>query len=106
TVSVAALTTPLYVAVSVAAVAAATGCVVIAKLALVAPAAKVGGAGTRAAGLPLARATSAPPTGAADVSVTVPVAPVPPRTAVGFSVTTFRAAGRLTVSVAVFATPL
>src|SRR5436190_705272 len=88
------------------AVAMATGCVVMAKLAVVAPAATVTEAGTAAAALLLARVTTTPPAGAAEVSVTVPVLPIPPRTAVGFSVKAFSAAGGFTASVAAFAAPL
>src|SRR3954469_17564431 len=106
TVRVAAFATPLEVAVMVTAVAVGTGFVVMAKLAVVAPAATVTDAGTAPAALLLARVTTAPPAGAAEVSVTVPVLPVPPITAVGFSVKAFSAAGAFTVSVAAFATPL
>ena len=50
--------------------------------------------------------TTAPPAGAAALSVTVPVLFAPPVTAVGFTLTPFKAAAGFTVSVAVLATPL
>ena len=91
----------------VTAVAAFTALVVIAKVLVVAPAATVTEAGTVAAFvLLLASVTTAPPAGAALLSVTLPVLFAPPVTAVGFTVTPFKAAGGLTVSVAVLATPL
>jgi hypothetical protein len=91
----------------VTAVAAFTALVVIAKVLVVVPAATVTEAGTLAAFvLLLVNATTAPPAGAAALSVTVPVLFAPPLTAVGFTVTLFRAAGGFTVSVAVLATPL
>src|SRR6476661_5727443 len=87
-------------------VAVVTGCVVMAKLAVVAPAPTVTEAGTAPAALLLTRVTTAPPAGAAEVRVTVPVLPIPPRTAVGFSVKAFSADGAFTVRVAAFAIPL
>src|SRR5713226_338516 len=66
---------------------AATALVVTVKAALVAPAATVTLEGTLAAVvLLLARATCAPPVGAAPLSVTVPVEEFPPVTLVGFRV--------------------
>src|SRR3954453_2813145 len=90
----------------VTAVTVVTGCVVMAKLAVVAPAATVTDAGTAPAALLLARVTTAPPAGATVASVTVPVLPIPPRTAVGFSVNVFSAAGGLTIRVDVLVDPL
>ena len=91
----------------VTAVATFTTLVVIAKVALVALAGTVTEGGTVAAlRLLLASVTTAPPAGAALLSVTVPVLPAGPVTAVGFTVTPFKAAGGFTVSVAVLATPL
>src|SRR5262249_59127221 len=54
----------------------------------------------------LASVTTAPPAGAPLLSVTVPVLPAGPVTAVGFTVTLFKAAGGFTVSVAGLATTL
>ena len=54
----------------------------------------------------LVNATTAPPAGAAALSVTVPVLFAPPVTAVGLTLTPTRATGGFTVSVAVLATPL
>src|SRR5207248_657339 len=54
----------------------------------------------------LVSVTTAPPTGAALPSVTVPVLPAPPVTAVGLTLTPLNAAGGFTVSVAVLATAL
>lgn len=86
TVSVAARLVPLYDPVSVTLVFAATALVVTPKLALLAPAATVTLAGTPAtAGLLLARATTAPPEGAAALKLAVPVAEVGPTTLVGFT---------------------
>ena len=93
----------------VTAVATFTTLVVIAKVAVVALAGTVTepeGGTVAALGLLLASVTTAPPAGAALVSVTVPVLPAGPVTAVGFTVTRFKAAGGFTVSVAVLATPL
>src|SRR5205823_12479661 len=94
-------------AAGVTAVTAVTTLLVIAKVALVAPAAAVTEAGTVAAlRLLLVSVTTAPPAGAAWPSVTVPVLPAPPVTAVGFTVTPFKAAGGFTVSFTLLATPL
>ena len=90
----------------VTAVGTVTALVVLAKVFVVAPAATVTETGTVAAALLLASITTAPPAGAALLSVTVPVLPAPPVTAVGFTLTPFKAAGGFTVSVAVLATPL
>ena len=63
----------------------ATGLVVTVKVAVVALAATVTFAGTcAAAGLLLARATTAPPVAAGPLSVTVPVVEFPPFTDAGF----------------------
>ena len=86
-------------------VAAPTAEVVMGKVAVVAPPATVTLAGTDATEtLLLARETIAPPAGAADPSVTVPVDPVPPVTLVGFTETE-EITGGLIVSV-VFWLPL
>src|ERR1700674_6140949 len=73
------------------------------KVAVVAPARTVTLAGTVAAGESLESATTAPPTGAAPFSVTVPVELVtPPTTLVGFSETDVTAdAPGFTLNVAV-----
>ena len=82
-----------------------TELVLIVKLIEVAPAGTVVNDGTVATEvLLLARVTMAPPEGAGAVRVTVPVAEVPPSTAVGFKVNV-ESAGGLTVKVAVFVTP-
>ena len=81
---------------------------VTANVFVVAPAATVTETGTVAA-LPLllVSVTTAPPAGAALVSVTVPVLPALPVTAVGLTLTPSRAAAAgFTVSVAVLTTPL
>ena len=65
---------------------AATDEVVMVKLALVAPAPTVTLAGTVAAALLSESDTTAPPDGAAPVSVTVPCEVLPPTTLVGFTV--------------------
>ena len=105
TTRVAVFAEPLYVAVTVTAVWVVTGLVVIAKVAKVAPAGTVTEAGSVAAAvLLLARATAAPPTGAAVESVTVPVLPAPAVTVRGFSATEAR--GGLTTSVTIRDAPL
>src|SRR3954452_18692654 len=93
----------------ITAVTADTGLVVLAKVTVVALAGTVTVGGTVAAmGVLLVRVTTAPPAGAAAPSVTVPVLPAGPVTAVGLTVTPTSAAGPagFTVSVAVLATPL
>src|SRR5712691_4544302 len=101
--------TPPNVPVIVTGVEAVTAVVLIAKFTLRAPAATVTLAETLATVvLLLDSVTMAPPVGAAVVSVTVPVLPVPPTTLVGLTVTEDRvgAAGTgLTVSTAVRVTP-
>ena len=83
----------------------ATADVVIAKVAVVAPAATVTLAGDCAAAvLLLVRVTTAPLDGAGPVKVTVPVDEVPPSTEVGLSLTEVSAAA-VTVRVAVFVAP-
>src|SRR5215831_84466 len=84
-VSVTILDAPTHVAVMLACVTAVTAFVVTAKLALVAPAGTVTAAGTVAAlVLLLVNATTAPPAGAALVSVTVPLQGAPPINTEGF----------------------
>src|SRR5215813_13227726 len=84
----------------VTAVAAFTALVVIAKVLVVVPAATVTEAGTVATFvLLLASVTTAPPAGAALPSVTVPVLPAPPVTAVGFTVTPTRAGFSVSVTI-------
>src|SRR5262245_14477572 len=95
-----------WVAVRVTAVTGVTVLVVAANVFVVAPAATVTETGTVAAVLLLVSVTIAPPAGAALLSVTVPVLLTLPVTAVGFTLTPFKAAGGFTVSVAVLATPL
>src|SRR5436190_2149172 len=81
----------------------ATAWVVIAKVAVVALAGTVTEAGTVAAFRLLASVTIAPPAGAALVSVTVPVLPTPPVTAVGFTATP--TSGGFSVSVTILDAP-
>ena len=69
------------------AVLESTAPVVIVKVAVVAPAGTLTDPGTDALELLDARGTVAPPVGATDASVTVPLADWPPRTDVGDSVT-------------------
>lgn len=79
------------------------------KVALVAPAATITMEDTPAAPLLLESATCAPPAGAGPLSVTLPVEDcVPPVTLVGFSESeeTVGSGGGVTVSVAVWVTPL
>ena len=86
TVSVAVLAAPPYDPVIVAEVDAVTACVVTVNVALVPPAATVTLAGTVATPvLLLDSATTAPPVGAAAVSVAVPCDEVPPTTLVGLT---------------------
>src|SRR3954468_24700730 len=85
TVSVAVRLRPAYVAVIVAVVAAVTDVVVAVNVLLVAPAGTVTLAGSATAAESSDKATTAPPAGAAALSVTVPVDELPPTTAVGLS---------------------
>jgi hypothetical protein len=85
TVSKVVLVVPPYEAEMVTGVAAVTALVVTVNVALVAPAATVTLAGTAAADALLDRETTAPPLGAAPLSVTVPVDDAPPLTLVGLS---------------------
>src|SRR2546430_1932579 len=111
TVSVAVLVVPPYAALIVTAVEALTALVLTVKLAVVAPAAPVTLAGTRAAVvLLLESATTAPPDGAALLKVAVPVDDcVPPVTLVGLSANEDNVTGGgvagFTVSVAVLVVP-
>jgi len=92
TVSPVVRVTAPYVALMVTGVLAATDDVVAANVALVAPAAMVMLAGTVATAVLLLESdTSAPPLGAAAVSVTVPVEPLPPTTVEGATETADRA---------------
>ena len=75
--------------------AEATVVVLTTNVALVAPAGTVMLEGTLAAPLLLARATCAPPVGAAPLNVTVPVEEFPPATLVGFSESEERVGGEI-----------
>jgi hypothetical protein len=108
TVRVAVRVTPPALAVIVTGVDAVTALVEIVKVALVAPCATDTLAGTAAAVLLLDSVTANPPTGAAEVRVTVPCEEVPPVTLVGLTDSAESAAGAaggVTVSVAVRVTP-
>src|SRR4051812_20970150 len=85
TVSVAERLTPANVAVIVAVVGAVTDVVVAVNVLLVAPGATVTLVGTVTAEELSDKVTTAPPAGAAAVSLTVPVDELPPTTAVGLS---------------------
>ncbi len=87
TVSVAVFVTVPATAVIVAVVAALTELVVTVNVVVDAPAATVTLAGTVADALLLERLTTIPPVGAGEPNVIVPVAFVPPFTAVGFTAT-------------------
>ena len=109
TVSVAVRVTPAKTAESVAEIDAVTVLVVTVKLALVAPAGTVTLAGTVTALELSESATTAPPLGAAEAKVTVPVEELPPVTVVGLSARDDRVAPvdavGLSVSVALCVTP-
>jgi hypothetical protein len=93
TVSVAVRTTPPALAVILTGVEEVTAEVVIGNVAVVAPAGTVTPAGTVAVPLLLDSATAKPPAGAADVSLTVPVALLPPVTLDGLTANVDREAG-------------
>ena len=112
TVSVAVLVMPPYEALMVTGVEVVTDLVVTVKVALVAPAATLTLAGTVAAAvLLLESVTTAPPEGAAPVSVTVPCEELPPVTLAGLSASVESVTGAggdgagCTVSNAVLVTP-
>jgi hypothetical protein len=108
TVSKVVLVVPPYEADMVAGVAVVTALVVTVNVAELAPAATATLAGTAAADALLERETTAPPLGAAPLSVTVPVEDVPPLTLVGLSATedSATAVPGFTVSEAVLVVPL
>ena len=93
TVSVAIRVTPPKTPVMVTAVVVVTELVLTANVAVVAPAATVTLAGAVAEAWLLERVISAPPVGAAPVSVTVPVEDEPPVTDAGFTLRADRLAG-------------
>jgi len=103
TVSVAVTDTLLYEAVIVTGVEPATATVLTGKVALVALAATLTLVATVAALLLLCSETEMPPAGAGPARVTVPVDPVGPTTAVGFTLTD--ESSGLTVSVVVTLAP-
>ena len=106
TVSVAVLV-PFEVAVIVTVCCVLTAAVVMVKAALVAPAGTVTLGGTATEALLSERPTTTPPVAAAALRVTVPVDEAPPVTDVGFTLTESSVGGGgLTVSVAVWFTPL
>src|SRR5262245_8419462 len=87
TVSVAVLAAPPYLALTFTGVAALTVLVAIGKVAVIAPAFTITDGGTvTAVRLLLASVSSAPPAGAAVVSVTVPLLLLPPTSMEGFNV--------------------
>ena len=104
-VNVAVLVTIPAVAVIVADVAALTAAVVTVNVAVDAPAATVTLAGTVADALLLERLTTIPPVGAGEPSVIVPVAFVPPFTAVGFTETAVRTPAGTDIDLAVSVLP-
>ena len=86
------MATPLYEAVMVTVIFLLTGNVVMGKVAIVAPAFTTIAVGTLAfVGLLLVRAITIPPAGAGAVSVTMPVALIPPLTPAGLTVSEDRA---------------
>src|SRR5262245_12979101 len=89
----------------VTAVTAVTVLVLTGNVFVVAPAATVTETGTVAAALLLVSVTTAPPTGAALPSVTVPVLLTLPVTAVGFTVTRTKPAGGFSVIVEILDAP-
>src|SRR5215469_429237 len=89
----------------VTAVTAVTVLVLTGNVFVVAPAATVTETGTVAAALLLASVTTAPPTGAALPSVTVPVLLTLPVTAIGFTLTPFKAAAGFSVIVEILDAP-
>jgi hypothetical protein len=84
----------------------ATALVLTAKLAVLAPPAMLTLAGTDAAtGLLLVRLTTAPDAGAAELSITVPKAELPPTTLLGFTAKELTVGAGFTVSEAVTVSP-
>jgi hypothetical protein len=93
TVSVVVRVTPALVAVIVTGVEAATDAVATVKAAVAVPAATATLPGVVAAEWLLVSVTAVPPVGAAELSVTVPCAELPPTTLVGFTETADSDAG-------------